>query len=155
MIHIKRFIDKISYMEGKQGKDVVLPMTDARGLRDELDSLDSEEDSERIDEIEDEISTLEFSKDDLIERAKEMVSRFHRGDWESCLSDGPVNCLVNEKGWFRNTRELYNSGLVDLDRYALLENVVENAEYDVIGSYGYDESKDDDDYYWYIYRIDY
>jgi hypothetical protein len=126
-----------------------------RGLRDELDSLDSEEDSERIDEIEDEISTLEFSKDDLIERAKERVSRFHRGDWESCLSDGPVNCLVNDKGWFRNARELYESGLVDLDRYALLENVVENAEYDVIGSYGYDESQDDDDYYWYIYRIDY
>jgi len=39
MIHIKRFIDKISYMEGKQGKDVVLPMTDARGLRDELVKL--------------------------------------------------------------------------------------------------------------------
>jgi hypothetical protein len=63
--------------------------------------------------------------------------------------------LVNDKGWFRNARELYESGLVDLDRYALLENVVENAEYDVIGSYGYDESQDDDDYYWYIYRIDY
>lgn len=39
MIHIKRFIDKISYMEGKQGKDVVLPMSDARGLRDELVKL--------------------------------------------------------------------------------------------------------------------
>jgi hypothetical protein len=39
MIHIKRFIDKISYMEGKQGKDVVLPIIDARGLRDELVKL--------------------------------------------------------------------------------------------------------------------
>lgn len=39
MIHIKRFIDKISYMEGKQGKDVVLPIVDARGLRDELVKL--------------------------------------------------------------------------------------------------------------------
>lgn len=39
MIHIKKFIDKISYIEGKQGKDVVLPMADARGLRDELVKL--------------------------------------------------------------------------------------------------------------------
>lgn len=39
MIHIKRFIDKISYMEGKQGKDVVLPIVDAKGLRDELVKL--------------------------------------------------------------------------------------------------------------------
>jgi hypothetical protein len=126
-----------------------------RGLRDELDSLDSEEDSERIDEIEDEISTLEFSKDDLIERAKERVSNSVRGDWESCLSDGAVNCLVNEKGWFRDTRELYKSGLVDLDRYELLENVVDNADYDVIGSYGYNESQDDDGNHWYTYKIDY
>lgn len=39
MIHIKRFIDRISYMEGKQGKDVVLPIADAKGLRDELVKL--------------------------------------------------------------------------------------------------------------------
>lgn len=36
MIHIKRFIDKISTMESKQNKDVVIPMQEARGLRDEL-----------------------------------------------------------------------------------------------------------------------
>lgn len=39
MIHIKRFIDKISYMESKNSKDVVLPMLEARGLRDELSKL--------------------------------------------------------------------------------------------------------------------
>jgi hypothetical protein len=124
-------------------------------LSDELDSLDSEEDSDRIEEIEDEISSLESSKDDLIERAKERVSDNVRSDWEYCLSDGPVNCLVNDKGWFSNARQLYNSGLVDLDRDGLLSNVTENAEYDVIGPYGYNESQDDDGNYWYIYRIDY
>jgi hypothetical protein len=125
------------------------------GLRDELDSLDSQEDSERIDEIEDEISTLEFSKDDLIERAKERLSDNVRKDWEYCLSDGAVNCLVNDKGWFSNARQLYNSGLVDLDRVGLLSNITDNAEYDVIGSYGYNESQDDDGNHWYIYKIDY
>lgn len=39
MIHIKRFIDKVSIMETKQGKDVVIPISEARGLRDELNKL--------------------------------------------------------------------------------------------------------------------
>jgi hypothetical protein len=39
MIHIKRFIDKVSYIETKQGKDVVIPVSEARGLRDELAKL--------------------------------------------------------------------------------------------------------------------
>jgi len=39
MIHIKRFIDRISQVEGRNGKDVVMPITDARGLRDELSKL--------------------------------------------------------------------------------------------------------------------
>lgn len=39
MIHIKRFIDKVSVSESKQSKDIVLPITDARGLRDEIVKL--------------------------------------------------------------------------------------------------------------------
>lgn len=39
MIHIKRFIEKVSLVETRQGKDIILPMSDARGLRDELAKL--------------------------------------------------------------------------------------------------------------------
>jgi len=39
MIHIKKFIDKISAMESKQNKDVVIPMQEARYLRDEISKL--------------------------------------------------------------------------------------------------------------------
>lgn len=39
MIHIKRFVDKVNLIEGKQGRDVVIPITEARGLRDELTKL--------------------------------------------------------------------------------------------------------------------
>ena len=39
MIHIKRFVDKVSLIETKQGRDVVIPISDARGLRDELAKL--------------------------------------------------------------------------------------------------------------------
>lgn len=38
-IHIKRFIDKVSHIEGRQGKDVVLPVSEARGLRDEISKM--------------------------------------------------------------------------------------------------------------------
>lgn len=39
MIYIKRFIDKVSMIESKQGKDFVMPIIEARGLRDELAKL--------------------------------------------------------------------------------------------------------------------
>jgi len=39
MIHIKRFVDKVNLIEGKQGRDVVIPIGEARGLRDELTKL--------------------------------------------------------------------------------------------------------------------
>lgn len=39
MIHVKRFIDRVSLVEAKQNKDFVMPITEARGLRDELAKL--------------------------------------------------------------------------------------------------------------------
>lgn len=39
MMHIKRFMDKMTVADSKQNKDLVLPMTDARGLRDDIFGL--------------------------------------------------------------------------------------------------------------------
>jgi hypothetical protein len=39
MIHIKKFVDKMSVVESKMSKDVVLSITDARGLRDDITRL--------------------------------------------------------------------------------------------------------------------
>ena len=39
MIIIKRFIDRVSASEGKNGTNVILPMEEARMLRDELAKL--------------------------------------------------------------------------------------------------------------------
>lgn len=36
---IKRFIDKIAMMEGRQAREVVLPMNEAKELRDEITKL--------------------------------------------------------------------------------------------------------------------
>ena len=42
MMHINRFMDKMTVADSKQNKDLVLPMTDARGLRDDIARLLSE-----------------------------------------------------------------------------------------------------------------
>jgi hypothetical protein len=39
MMHIRRFMDKMTVADSKQNKDLVLPMTDARGLRDDIVGL--------------------------------------------------------------------------------------------------------------------
>lgn len=39
MIHIKRFIDKVSLLESKRTNDVILPIAEARSLRDEIARL--------------------------------------------------------------------------------------------------------------------
>ena len=39
MLHIKDFVNKMSVMEGKQQNSVVLPITQARGLRDDITLL--------------------------------------------------------------------------------------------------------------------
>jgi len=39
MVHIKRFFDKVSNLESKKTKDLVLPMSDAKLLRDEVAKL--------------------------------------------------------------------------------------------------------------------
>lgn len=36
MSYIKKFVDKISVMEGRQAREVVLPISDAKELRDEI-----------------------------------------------------------------------------------------------------------------------
>ena len=57
MIYIKRFIDKVSLMESRQNKDLVMPMVDARGLRDELakilvDQYDRKEQKDAVIQVE-------------------------------------------------------------------------------------------------------
>jgi hypothetical protein len=39
MVHIKRFFDRVSNLESKRTKDLVLPMSDAKCLRDEIAKL--------------------------------------------------------------------------------------------------------------------
>jgi hypothetical protein len=63
MIHIKKFMDKMSVMEAKQSKDVVLPINDARGLRDDVAKLLSdlyEFANKKIDEKENQVIEVQI-----------------------------------------------------------------------------------------------
>lgn len=57
-MHINRFLDKMAVVDAKQNKDVILPIADARGLRDDitrlladLHELSKKRDSEQKDEV--------------------------------------------------------------------------------------------------------
>ena len=57
-MHINRFLDKMAVVEAKQNKDVILPIADARGLRDDitrlladLHELSSKRELDRKDEV--------------------------------------------------------------------------------------------------------
>jgi hypothetical protein len=39
MVNIKRFIDKVAVMDAKAGRDVVMPIAEARASRDEITKL--------------------------------------------------------------------------------------------------------------------
>lgn len=39
MIYIKRYIDKLAVADNKKSKDIVLPIDEARGLRDEIAAM--------------------------------------------------------------------------------------------------------------------
>jgi len=39
MVHLKRFIEKVTYAESRKTKDVLLPIDEARGLKDDIVKL--------------------------------------------------------------------------------------------------------------------
>lgn len=56
MIYIKKFIDKVSLLESKTNKDLIMPITDARGLRDEISKLlsdlhDTNNSKQKVEEV--------------------------------------------------------------------------------------------------------
>ena len=39
MVHLKKFIDKVTYADSKKSRDIILTMDEARGLKDEIAKL--------------------------------------------------------------------------------------------------------------------
>ena len=92
----------------------------------------------------------------IISNSRESFEDEYREEWERCMSDGPVSCLVHDNGWYRNASELFNSGMVELDRDGLLNSITTDGEYDTItDGYVYDEEQDDEGDWWYVFEVDY
>jgi hypothetical protein len=117
--------------------------------------LEETYDEEEIEEIESLLDSLRKDLDKIIEEADKITSRYLRSDWERCFRSGAKDCLIDEKGWFSNAGELYNSGLVLLDRENLIDGLVGNSDWDSIAQYGYESSEDDNGNDWYYFKIDY
>ena len=132
--------------------------TEIEKLRDELKEIyvETDEDEEKVNNLEGEIEDLIDERDGLINEARDVIDERERDNWMDCLYNGVVECLVHDRGWFRNVNDLVESGVGELDRDGLIDSLVGNGDYEPLTrDYGYDEETDDDGDWWVIFEIDY
>ena len=122
-------------------------------LRDELNDDDGE-DEERVEDLEFQIEELSDELEQTRYDAKDSLESDYRDDWERCLNDGVVSCLVHDKGWYNSAVDLYNSGFAYLEKDDLINSQVGYNDYEVLAPYGWEEEMDDDDDYYVVFKID-
>jgi hypothetical protein len=153
---VSDYIDNMSDREKLESAGLLDKESELESEIEEFESkLEGEEDEEKIEFIESELKSLRKDLNELPIEATETISDWYRKDWERCLRDGPKECFIDEKGWYRNARELFNTGLVYLDRVGLIDSLMENGDWEVFLPYNYDEFQDDEDGYWYVFKVDY
>jgi uncharacterized protein (DUF1697 family) len=160
--HVDSYIDNMSddemlEMTGKDGRYEDIN-NEVETLRDEREKIyvETDEEEEMVNDIEFQIEELITEQSNLIDEAKEEIEGRERESWEDCLYYGVVECLVNDRGWYRNASEIITSGIAELDRDGLIDSLVSNDGYDNLTSgYGYEEEQDDDGDWWIIFEIDY
>lgn len=126
---------------------------DLENLRDELNDVDGDDD-EKIEDLESEIEEISDNIESLRDKAREDFTEEYRDDWENCLNDGVVSCLVYDKGWFSNAVDLYKSGLVYLEKDDLVDSLIGNEDWDRLCPNGYEEEQDDDGDNFNVFQID-
>jgi len=118
-------------------------------LEGEINNLDQSD----VD-YEEKYNRLVTQQQELVESSLEKVREDYRVEWEHCFRNGPVECLVNEKGWFRNASDIYKSRLVSLDRDTLVEYLTDGSYDNNIAYEGYEYERDNDGNWWYLFKID-
>lgn len=126
---------------------------DLENLRDELNDVDGDDD-EKIEDLESEIEEISDNIESLRDTAREDFTEEYRDDWENCLNDGVVYCLVYDKGWFSSAVDLYKSGLVYLEKDDLVDSLIGNGDWDRLCPNGYEEEQDDDGDFFNVFQID-
>ena len=166
----QQFIDEQvdSYLDNMSDDDM-LDMTDKDGRYEDIDNeieklrdekseihVETDEEEERVNDIEFQIEELISEQSNLIDEAKEEIEGRERENWEGCMFDGVVECLVHDRGWYRSAGDLIDSGIAELDRTGLIDNLVSSDGYEnLTHGYGYEEEMDDDGDWWIVFQIDY
>jgi hypothetical protein len=144
------FIDnEVEYYVNEASDNELLEMSGDIDYYNELE--EKIEDSENDEEID----SLRSEMEELVDDARDSYVSSLTDEWERCFRGGPVECLVNEKGWYRDSRELYNAGIVYLDREGLIESITDYGDWDILTPYGYDEEDDFDNESWVVFQVDY
>ncbi len=149
--------DEMLEMTGKDSRYEDID-TEVEVLRDEKSEIhvETDEEEERVNDIEFQIEELISEQSNLIDEAKEEVESREKQNWEDCLYHGVVECLVHDRGWYRNSSDLLESGVAELDRTGLIDSLVSDGDYEnLTHGYGYEEEMDDDGGWWVIFEIDY
>lgn len=92
--------------------------------------------------IDDQMSDLEVEKENLVDRAREIVRDKEYDNWYDCLGD-PYQCLVREHGWYMGADDLIRSGNADFDREEFARDNSDSGDYSDLSSYDsnwYEES---------------
>lgn len=126
---------------------------DLENLRDELNNVDGDDD-EKIEDLESKIEEISDNVESLRDKAREDFTEEYRDDWENCLDNGVVSCLVYDKGWFSSAVDLYKSGLVYLEKDDLVDSLIGNEDWERLCPYGYEEEQDNDGDYFNVFQID-
>jgi hypothetical protein len=103
-------------------------------LEDQRDGIDTS--------IDDQMSDLEVEKENLVDRAREIVRDKEYDNWYDCLGD-PYQCLVREHGWYMGADDLIRSGNADFDREEFARDNSDSGDYSDLSSYDsnwYEES---------------
>jgi hypothetical protein len=145
----EEFDEKIEEEESK--------LEDMREVFEDMDEADDnyEEFEGMIEDLESEIDDLRTEKEELVDTARDRVRDNHYDDFYECLED-PVECLVDDRGWYSSTSELVDAGFVTVDDDAIVDDMASNGDYGELNHYDgdYGEVQDSSGDWWIIMRVE-
>jgi len=127
-------------------------------LKDEIEELTDDDEIEelevKIEELEDKISVNVEILETIIDDAREALRDTYYEEVYDCLED-PINCLVDERGWYSSAEDMVESGIVDVDTDAIVDDFTSNGSYGDMNSYDgeYSELQDSTGEWWVIMQV--
>jgi hypothetical protein len=96
----------------------------------------TEEQISKLGHLENELEDIPYELDSLINQLREEVQQDSVDDCERCMQD-PIDCMVNEKGWYRTGAEAIDAFGWDIDKESLIEYLSQDGYGSMSGYDGY------------------